>query len=33
MNNTFFVGIYPGITEEMIEYVGDVFDNIMGKVK
>ena len=33
MNNTFFVGIYPGITEEMIEYVGDVFDNIMRKVK
>ena len=33
MNNTFFVGIYPGITAEMIEYVGDVFDNIMGKVK
>ena len=33
MNNTFFVGVYPGITEEMIEYVGDVFDNIMGKIK
>ena len=33
MNNTFFVGVYPGITEEMIEYVGDVFDDIMGKVK
>ena len=33
MNNTFFVGVYPGITEEMIDYVGDVFDDIMGKFK
>ena len=33
MNDTFFVGVYPGITEEMIEYVGDVFDDIMGKFK
>lgn len=33
MNDTFFVGVYPGITEEMIDYVGDVFDVIMGKFK
>lgn len=33
MNNTFFVGVYPGITEEMIEYVGDVFDDIVGKFR
>ena len=31
MNNTFFIGVYPGITEEMLEYVGNVFDEIMGK--
>ena len=33
MNNTFFIGVYPGITEEMVEYVGDVFDEIMEKHK
>ena len=33
MKDTFFVGVYPGITEEMIEYVGDVFDEIMRKFK
>ena len=31
MNNAFFIGIYPGITDEMLEYVGDVFDEIMGE--
>ena len=33
MNNTFFVGIYPGITDDMMEYVGDVFDSIVRKIK
>ena len=33
MNNAFFVGVYPGIMEDMIEYVGDVFDSIMEKIK
>jgi CDP-6-deoxy-D-xylo-4-hexulose-3-dehydrase len=31
MNNTFFIGIYPGITEEMLEYIGNVFDEILRK--
>ena len=33
MNNTFFIGVYPGITDEMVEYVGDVFDSIVRKIK
>ena len=33
MNNAFFVGVYPGIMADMIEYVGDVFDSIMEKIK
>ena len=31
MNNAFFIGVYPGITKEMINFVGDVFDEFMGK--
>lgn len=31
MNNTFFVGIYPGITGEMIEYMGQTFDEFIGR--
>jgi CDP-6-deoxy-D-xylo-4-hexulose-3-dehydrase len=26
MENTFFVGVYPGINDEMIGYMLDVFD-------
>ena len=33
MNNTFFIGIYPGITDEMVDYVGDIFDSIVRKIK
>jgi CDP-6-deoxy-D-xylo-4-hexulose-3-dehydrase len=33
MNRTFFVGVYPGISVEMIEYVGDIFDEIVRKIK
>jgi len=29
MNNSFWIGVYPGITNEMREYVVDVFDNFM----
>jgi len=28
--NTFFIGVYPGITEEMIRYVLSVFERILG---
>lgn len=27
MNDTFFIGVYPGINEEQIAYVAEVFDN------
>ena len=33
MNRTFFVGVYPGISAMMIEYVCDIFDKIVRKVK
>lgn len=33
MNNSFFIGVYPGITEEMIEYVGNAFDDFMRNMK
>lgn len=33
MNRSFFVGVYPGISAEMIEYVGDVFEDIVRKIK
>lgn len=33
MNHTFFVGVYPGISTEMIDYVADVFEGIVRKIK
>ena len=33
MNDAFFIGVYPGITYEMLEYIGDVFDEIMEENK
>lgn len=33
MYNTFFVGVYPGISKEMIEYVGDIFEDVVRKTK
>ncbi len=32
MNSTFWIGVYPGITPEMIQYVIDIFDTWMKKV-
>jgi CDP-6-deoxy-D-xylo-4-hexulose-3-dehydrase len=32
MNNTFFIGVYPGITDEMIEYVINVFKDFFLKL-
>lgn len=29
MNNTFWIGVYPGITDEMIDYIGYVFDKFI----
>ena len=31
MNQTFWVGVYPGLTEEMIEYVIDTFDRFFAQ--
>jgi CDP-6-deoxy-D-xylo-4-hexulose-3-dehydrase len=31
MKNTFFLGTYPGITSEKIEYVLDVIKNFLGE--
>ena len=33
MNQSFFIGVYPGIIEEMLEYIGYTFDEIMRKHK
>jgi CDP-6-deoxy-D-xylo-4-hexulose-3-dehydrase len=31
MNGTLWIGVYPGITPEMIQYVSDVFEAWMKK--
>jgi len=33
MNNTFWIGVYPGINDEKITYVEDVLDNFMEEKK
>ncbi len=33
MNNTFWIGVYPGITDETINYVSSVFDKFIKKIK
>ncbi len=30
MNNTFWIGVYPGLTESMLDYVGEQFDTFFG---
>jgi CDP-6-deoxy-D-xylo-4-hexulose-3-dehydrase len=32
MNKTFFIGVYPGLTEEMKEFVVDRFRKILGRI-
>ena len=29
MNNSFFIGVYPGISDEMLDYVGDKFEEFL----
>jgi CDP-6-deoxy-D-xylo-4-hexulose-3-dehydrase len=29
MNNTFFVGVYPGLTDEQIDFVADAFHRFL----
>ncbi len=31
MNNTFFIGVYPGITDEMIDYIIDTFNSFFNQ--
>ncbi|MFA6923081.1 MAG: lipopolysaccharide biosynthesis protein RfbH [Bacteroidales bacterium] len=33
MNNTFFLGTYPGITDEMINYISDVLNQFIDSIK
>lgn len=33
MNNTFFIGVYPGIDEEKIQYIISVFDDFFNKIR
>lgn len=30
MHNTFWIGVYPGLTEEMLQYVADTIGDILG---
>ena len=32
MNNTFWIGVYPGLTDEMIDYMVSTVDEFMAKV-
>ena len=32
MNNTFFLGTYPGLTKEMFEYVEGVLDDFIAGI-
>ena len=33
MKNTLFIGVYPGITDEMIRYILSVFANFFNNIK
>jgi hypothetical protein len=32
MENTFFIGVYPGLTPEMIDYVTGSFDDFFREI-
>ncbi|MPN53225.1 hypothetical protein SDC9_200889 [bioreactor metagenome] len=32
MNDTFFIGVYPGIDEEQIAYIAEVFNNFFKEI-
>ena len=32
MNDTFFIGVYPGITQEMIEYMIETFEKFFERI-
>jgi CDP-6-deoxy-D-xylo-4-hexulose-3-dehydrase len=29
-NDTFFIGVYPGMTDKHLEYIGETFQRFMG---
>ena len=31
MNNAFWVGVYPGMTDEMVDYMAEVIKQAVGK--
>ena len=31
MKNTFWIGVYPGITDDMIEYIDSVFESFLSQ--
>jgi CDP-6-deoxy-D-xylo-4-hexulose-3-dehydrase len=31
MNNTFWIGVWPGLTEQMLSYVVEIFQSLFGK--
>lgn len=33
MNNTFFIGVYPGINDDQIAYIAKVFESFFGELK
>ena len=33
MNNTFFIGVYPGISDEQIKYIANVFESFFKEIK
>jgi CDP-6-deoxy-D-xylo-4-hexulose-3-dehydrase len=33
MNDTFWIGVWPGLTEQMLNYVVETFQNIYGDLK
>ena len=33
MNNTYFIGVYPGITDEMIDYIIKIFKNFFSQME
>ena len=33
MNNSFFIGVYPGLSDEMLDYVGNIFEEFVKKHK
>lgn len=33
MNNSFFIGVYPGLNDEMLDYVGNIFEEFVKRHK